>query len=220
MTNDSVERAPANSNKNVNLASGAPVSEEATSSPMLAMLPDPPLDERECPPRSRTQLDLLLLAIEALHLGGSEEFLQVAKELGLEDIIPNRVTLWQLRSANPWRLHSQRRTLRWQEGKALVAIVCHLSRRLTFTIRQLLVDDRKLQEKQIPYRQHLRISQYLERFRSHYRSRMNLRRSAVAAYSSDERLNELAMGLLGQLLFCTGTYGMQRLWMSLFEGEV
>jgi len=25
---------------------------------------------------------------------------------------------------------------------------------------------------------------------------------------------------LGQLLFCTGTAGMQRFWISLFDGEV
>lgn len=220
MTNDSAYQAPANSDKGVNLTNGVPTSEEVSTSPMLEILPDPPLEEPECPPRSRMQLDLLLLSIEALHLGGSEEFLQVAKELGLDNIIPNRVTLWQMRSANPWRLHSQRRTLSWEEGKALVVTICHLSQRLTFVIRQLLGDHQKLKEKQIPYQQHIRISQYLERFRAHYRSRMNPRRSAVAAYHSDERLNELAMSLLGQLLFCTGTYGMQRLWMSLFEGEV
>jgi hypothetical protein len=220
MTNDSAYQAPVNSEKDINVTNSGSESEEGSTSPMLESLPDPPLIEQECPPRARMQLDLLLLAIEALQLGGSEEFLTVAKELSLDGIIANRVTLWQMRSANPWRRHSQRRTLSWQEGKALVVTICHLSRRLTFAIRQLLGDYQKLKEKQIPYQQHLRISQYLERFRAHYRSRMNPRRSAVAAYSSDERLNELAMSLLSQLLFCTGTYGMQRLWMSLFEGEV
>jgi hypothetical protein len=49
---------------------------------------------------------------------------------------------------------------------------------------------------------------------------MNPRRSGVLALSSDEKLDELAMDLLGQLLFCTGTAGMQRFWFSLFDGEV
>jgi len=39
-------------------------------------------------------------------------------------------------------------------------------------------------------------------------------------YGSDEKLDELALDLLAQLLFCTGTSGMQRLWISLFDGEV
>ncbi|NET39147.1 MAG: DUF3038 domain-containing protein, partial [Cyanothece sp. SIO1E1] len=32
--------------------------------------------------------------------------------------------------------------------------------------------------------------------------------------------NQLALTLLRQLLFCTGTYGMKRIWSSLFDGEV
>ena len=50
---------------------------------------------------------------------------------------------------------------------------------------------------------------------------MNPRRAKVALYlDSEHKLNELALILLKQLLFCTGTSGMQRLWVSLFDGEV
>ncbi len=49
---------------------------------------------------------------------------------------------------------------------------------------------------------------------------MNARRSGVLALTSDEKLDALAINLLGQLLFCTGTAGMQRFWISLFDGEV
>jgi hypothetical protein len=49
---------------------------------------------------------------------------------------------------------------------------------------------------------------------------MNPKRSLVAAYDSDDKLNELALNLLSNLLFCTGTAGMQRFWVSLFDGEV
>jgi len=67
---------------------------------------------------------------------------------------------------------------------------------------------------------HFRLYDYLERFRAHFRARMNPRRAGVLAYTADEKLNELALSLLGKLLFCTGTFGMQRFWMSLFDGEV
>jgi len=67
---------------------------------------------------------------------------------------------------------------------------------------------------------HFRLNDYLERFRAHFRSRMNPRRAAVADNYSDEKLNQLALNLLSQLLFCTGTYGIQRFWFSLFDGEV
>ena len=187
---------------------------------ILDSLPNPPVEERACPRRTRLQIDLILLAIEALELGGSELILAATKELELQEIIKNRVNLWRLRSTNPLRRAHTRRSLSLVEAKALVVIASHLARRLTVVIRQLLLAYQQMSEKQIPLEQNLRLSNYLERFRAHFHSRMNPRRSGVVAYNSAEKLNQLAIDLLGQLLFCTGTAGMQRFWISLFDGEV
>ena len=187
---------------------------------ILDNLPDPPTRDRGCPPRTRQQIDLILLAIEALELGGSEAMLFAAKELELENIVKNRVVLWRMRCSNPLRRSYTRRPLELEEAKALVVIATHLARRLTVLIRQLLLAYQQLNEKQVPLENHFRLSEYLERFRAHFRSRMNPRRAKVAIYSSDEKLNELAISLLSQLLFCTGTSGTQRFWSSLFDGEV
>lgn len=181
---------------------------------------DPSLPDRQCPPRTRQQIDLILLAIEALELGGSEAMLFAAKELELQTIVKNRVVLWRLRCTNPLRRAYSRQPLELEEAKALVVIAAHLARRMTVLIRQLLLAYEQLNEKQVPLDHHFRLSEYLERFRAHFRSRMNPRRAKVAVYSSNEALNELALSLLSQLLFCTGTSGMQRLWASLFDGEV
>ena len=185
---------------------------------ILASLPDPPLGT--CPRRTRLQIDLLLLAIEALDLGGSEALLRTATTLELHSIIENRVALWRLRSTNPLRPSSQRRPMNLDEAKALVIITCHLAKRLTVIVRQLLLAHQQLVEKELSPEHHFRLGFYLERFRAHFRARMNPKRAGVMAYSSDEKLNELALVLLGQLLFCTGTAGPQRLWSSLFDGEV
>jgi len=188
---------------------------------ILEALPDPAVVDEECPRRARVQIDLLLLAIEALDLGGSEALLAVAKELELQQIIRNRVTLWRMRSTNPQRQRfNPRRPLTVIEAKSLVIVTCYLARRLTVLIRQLLMSYQQLSEKQLPADQHFRLAEYLERFRAHFRARMNPKRSWVIAHSSDEKLNELAINLLNELLFCTGTAGPQRLWNSLFDGEV
>jgi len=162
----------------------------------------------------------MLLAIEALYLGGAEEMLAVSRDLELESIIKNRVALWLMRNTNPLRRYTQRRSLTMVEAKALVAIACNMARKLTATIRQLLLDSQQLRSKNIPLNQNQSLAEYLERFRAHFRSRMNPKRSLVAAYDSDDKLNELALNLLSKLLFCTGTAGMQRFWVSLFDGEV
>jgi Protein of unknown function (DUF3038) len=87
-------------------------------------------------------------------------------------------------------------------------------------VRSLLLAHQQLEEKQLSLDHHFRLADYLERFRAHFRSRMNPKRAAVMTYSTDEKLNLLAISLLNQLLFCTGTAGVQRLWNSLFDGEV
>jgi Protein of unknown function (DUF3038) len=204
-------------------ASLTPYNDSSTprSLPMiLDTLPNPAIEGEGCPRRTRLQIDLLLLAIEALELGGSEAILAFAEELELKGIIKNRVNLWQMRSSNPIRRAHIRRPLSIMEAKALVVIACYIARRLTVTIRQLLIIYQQMSDKQIPLEQNLRLSNYLERFRAHFRSRMNPRRSGVLSITSEEKLDELAIHLLGQLLFCTGTSGMQRFWISLFDGEV
>ncbi|MDJ0772334.1 MAG: DUF3038 domain-containing protein [Mastigocoleus sp. MO_167.B18] len=191
------------------------------STPMiLENLPDPVIEGQVCPRSTRVQIDLVLLAIEALELGGSEAILAFAQELELQIIIKDRVNLWRLRNTNPMRRAHIRRPLSITEAKALVVIACYLARRLTVVIRQLLMIYQQLSEKQIPLEQNLRLSNYLERFRAHFKSRMNPRRAGFPLLISDEKVDELAMNLLGQLLFCAGTSGMQRFWISLFDGEV
>ena len=188
---------------------------------ILDVLPDLRVLSEECSPRTQQKIDLILLAIEALELGGSEYMLANAKELELQEIIKNRVVLWRLRCTNPWRRSYTRNTLKLKEAKALVVIASHRTRQLTVLIRQLLLAEQQMREKGLPLENHFRLSEYLERFRVHFRSRMNPRRAKVATYlSSEEELNDLALSLLSQLLFCTGTVGMQRLWISLFDGEI
>ena len=169
---------------------------------ILDTLPDPAIHGQVCPRKTRTEIDLMLLAIEALELGGSEAILSLAEELDLKGIIKNRVNLWRMRASNPMRRAHSRRPLDILEAKALVVIGCYITRRLTVTIRQLLTIYQQLAEKQIPLEQNLRLANYLERFRAHFKSRMNYRRSGVIALNSDDKLDELAINLLEKLLFC------------------
>jgi hypothetical protein len=187
---------------------------------ILNNLPDIPLENTGCPRRARLEIDLLLLALEALELGGAEQMLDMAIALELGGIIKNRTVLWRLRATNPLRRAHSRQILTINEAKAMVIIGCQLARRLTVNIRQLLLEHQQLSDKSLPPECNFRLSEYLDLFRSHFRSRMNPRRSLVIAYADDEKLNELGIDLLGKLLFCTGTAGMQRFWISLFDGEL
>jgi hypothetical protein len=182
-----------------------PESPTMAPAPMiLSNLPDVMGEAGECPRRTRAQLDLLMLAIEALDLTGSEAILAVAEELELQSVIKNRAALWRLRSTNPMRKMSQRRGMSLPEAKAL---------------RQLVQEQQSVELETITPESNPRLADYLDRYKSLFRSRMHPRRT-VALYDSDAALNRLALEQLSRLLFCTGTSGMQRLWISLFDGEV
>jgi hypothetical protein len=187
---------------------------------IVESLPNPGIEGEACPRRTKIELDLILLAIESVESGTSEQILALAKELNLSDIIKNRIVLWRMRSTNPMRRAHTRRILSLKEAKALSAIACRLASRQAVPIRQLLMAEQQLSDKQIPPEYNFRLSEYLDRFRANFRSRMNPRRAKVIAYQDDAKLNELGISLLTKLLFCTGTLGTQRLWMSLFDGEV
>ncbi|MEM6839325.1 MAG: DUF3038 domain-containing protein [Cyanobacteria bacterium P01_C01_bin.120] len=193
----------------------------ALSSPsILETLPPPSLPSQDCPRRVRMDLDLLILAIESLDVSGSEALLKVSDQLGLQAVIPGRVQLWRIRSTNPMRRQSQRDPLSIDQAKALTLVICFLAKRLTVLIRQLLLGHQQLQDQNLSAEHHFRLGDYLSRFRTLFRARMNPKRAGVIAYSTDDKLNELALMLLTRLLFCTGTQGPQRLWNSLFDGEV
>ena len=193
----------------------------AQSASVLNTLPDISLPSKGCSPHTQQQIDLLLLALEALELGASEQMLAMARQLGIDKIVKNRVNLWRLRCSNPWRRSYTRDYLSLEQAKALVIIAGYRAKDLMVIIRQLLVAEQQMRVKNLPVDNHFRLSEYLERFRAHFRSRMNSRRAKVSAYiASEEQLNELALSLLNKLLFCTGTRGLERVWVSLFDGEV
>jgi hypothetical protein len=201
--------------------SNSQINKDKSKPDILKILPDLPISDQRCATKLQQHLDLMLLAIEALQLGGSEYMLATAKELNLQTIINNRLTLWQLRCSNPWRKCYTRDILKVDQAKALVIIVGYRAKNLMVIIRQLILAEQQMRDKNMPLENNFRLSEYLERFAAHFRSRMNPNRAKVSVYlSSSDELNNLAMSLLNQLLFCTGTKGMERFWISLFDGEV
>jgi hypothetical protein len=196
-------------------------SSSTQSEPILDRLPNIASPRKECSPYIQQQIDLLLLAVEALELGASEKILATINQLELTRIIPGRIALWRLRCSNPWRRSYTRNNLTVEQAKTLVILAAFRAKDLEPLIRHLLDAEQQMRDKQLPIENHFRLSEYLERFRAHFRSRMNARRTKIAFYlQSESELNDLALSLLHKLLFCTGTKGLERIWFSLFDGEV
>ena len=160
----------------------------------------------------KTQLDLVLLALEALTGIGSEAMLQAATELNLETTLADRVTLWRLRQANPLRKGtSGRKRLDVEEARSLVLISCHLAKQHHELIRRAVALLEQLTEEKRQLHQVALIGDYLDAFINIYEERM------AASSASVTSLTFLALKLLVELLFYSSERGPRHLWLALLE---
>lgn len=159
----------------------------------------------------KSHLDLILLALESLSGIGSEAMLQAAKDLHLEDVIGDRVTLWRLRQSNPLRKSSGgRKKLDVEEARSLVLIICHLAEQQQENIRRACALLEQMTEQgQEPHRAAL-LGDYLDNFSNTYQERMEEDEDI-----SPELLVRLAFKLLIDLLFYGAKNGHRRLWLAL-----
>jgi len=121
----------------------------------------------------KTQLDLLLLALEALADIGSEAMLQAATDLNLESMVSDRVGLWRLRQSNPLRKSSGgRKKLDVEEARSLVLIICHLAKQHQELIRRAVaLLEQMAEQNQEPHHAAL-LGDYLDTFSNTYQERM------------------------------------------------
>ncbi|WP_024544417.1 DUF3038 domain-containing protein [Picosynechococcus sp. NKBG15041c] len=176
----------------------------------LAQLPDGQQLEN-----IKSHLDLILLALESLAGLSSEGMLQAARELNLEAVIGDRVTLWRLRQSNPLRKSSGgRKKLDVEEARSLVLIICHLAQQQQDDIRRACALLEQMTEQgQEPHRAAL-LGDYLDNFSNTYQERMEAG-EAIAPTA----LVRLALKLLVDLLFYGAKNGHRRLWLALIDQE-
>jgi len=158
----------------------------------------------------KSHLDLVLLALEAISNISSEQILETAKELNLESIIGDRVTLWRLRASNPQRQSSGgRKKLDIEEARSLVLIICSLANQNQELIRRAVsLLEQVTEQEKIPHKTVL-LGDYLDKFINSYQERI----TAAHAIS----LSDLAFKLLINLLFYSGNNGHRLLWLAIFD---
>jgi len=163
----------------------------------------------------KSQLDLTLLALEALVGVGSEAMLAAAAALSLDEVFTDRVGLWRLRQANPLRRGRGRKTLDIDEAKALVCITCHIAANHHQPIRRAVTQlETALAHHRPPHRVAL-IGDYLDTFTHCYQERMEP--NAESETDTPDQLAQLALKLLVDLLFYSTAGGERQLWLALLE---
>lgn len=161
----------------------------------------------------KAQLDLILLALEAIANLSSEAMLQAATELKLESMISDRVSLWRLRQSSPLRKgQGGRKKLDVDEARALTLIICHLAKQHSELIRRAVALLEQLTEQNREPHQAALLGNYLDAFHNTYQERMEEGEKA-----STDSLTNLALKLLIDLLFYGNPQGVRRLWLTLLD---
>lgn len=161
----------------------------------------------------KTQLDLVLLALESIAGIGSEAMLRAAVELNIETMVADRVSLWRLRQSNPIRKGSGgRKKLDVEEARGLVLISCYLAKQHQELIRRAVGLLEQLTQANRPPHHSALLGDYIDKFCNTYQERMEDDETL-----SSQKLMNLALKLLIDLLFYTGQGGERRLWLALLD---
>ncbi|MFK0731602.1 MAG: DUF3038 domain-containing protein [Gloeotrichia echinulata GP01] len=163
----------------------------------------------------KTQLDLVLLALETFTGIGSEAMLTAANNLNLESRVPDRVALWRLRQSNPLRKgQGGRKKLDVEEARSLVLITCFLAKQHQELIRRAVsLLEQMAQSRREPHQAAL-LGDYIDSFCNTYQERMEENQEI-----STDLLTHLALKLLIDLLFYSAPGGHRRLWLALIDGS-
>ncbi|MFN6566520.1 hypothetical protein A6770_13080 [Nostoc minutum NIES-26] len=161
----------------------------------------------------KTQLDLVLLALETLTGIGSEAMLSAAVNLNLESRVPDRVALWRLRQSNPLRKgQGGRKKLDVEEARSLVLIICYLAKQHQELIRRAVGLLEQMAENNREPHQAALLGDYIDAFCNIYQERME-----EDEQISTDLLTRLALKLLVDLLFYSAPGGHRRLWLALID---
>ncbi|MEH2436584.1 MAG: DUF3038 domain-containing protein [Nostoc sp.] len=161
----------------------------------------------------KTQLDLVLLALETLTGIGSEAMLSAATDLNLESRVPDRVALWRLRQSNPLRKsQGGRKKLDVEEARSLVLIICYLAKQHQELIRRAVGLLEQMAENNREPHQAALLGDYIDAFCNTYQERMEEDEKI-----STDLLTNLALKLLVDLLFYSAPGGHRRLWLALLD---
>ena len=79
-----------------------------------------------------------MLALETIDLNGAESLYSLSDKLKLNEVIPNKVTIWKLRNNNPMRNSFNNNNIRLEEFEALIKVTVELAKYLYPYIRQIL----------------------------------------------------------------------------------
>ncbi|WP_306452418.1 DUF3038 domain-containing protein [Prochlorococcus marinus] len=161
--------------------------------------------------RSIEKLDLLLLILETIDLNGIQSLYALSNSLNLNNVLPNKVTIWKLRNNNPLRKSYVTNNIKLNEFDALTRITVEMSKYLYPYIREILKSKEGIEENSIIW------NDFNKRFIELIKERFNVDSMRVKKLLNQPENDEIIIKSLLILSFCISNQGYQKLKNFLYD---
>ena len=153
----------------------------------------------------------MLLILETIDLNGIQSLYSISNKLNLNDVLPNKVTIWKLRNNNPLRKSYVNNNIKLVEFDALIKITVEMSRYLYPYITQILKSKEDLEYNGVIW------NDFNKRFIELVKERFNLDSIRVKKLLNQTENDEIIIKSLLILSFCISNQGYQKLRNFLFN---
>jgi len=167
--------------------------------------------ENQVSRQSIEKLDLLLLILETIDLNGIQSLYAISNRLNLNDVLPNKVTIWKLRNNNPLRKSFVKNNIKLDEFDALIKITVEMSRYLYPYIREILKSKEDIVENAVIW------NDFNKRYIELIKERLNTDSMRVKKLLNQAENDEIIIKSLLILSFCISNQGYQKLKNFLYD---
>jgi len=149
--------------------------------------------------------------LETIDLNGIQSFYALSNRLNLNNVLPNKVTIWKLRNNNPLRKSYVTTNIKLNEFDALIRITVEMSKYLYPYIREILKSKEDLEENSVIW------NDFNKRFIELIKERFNIESMRVKKLLNQAENDEIIIKSLLTLSFCISNRGYQKLKNFLYD---
>ena len=144
-------------------------------------------------------------------MNGIQSLFAISNKLNLNDVFPNKVSIWKLRNNNPLRKSYVGNNIKLDEFDALIKITVEMARYLYPYIREILKSKEGLEKNSVIW------NDFKKRFIELIKERYNLDSMKVKKLLSQTKNDEIIIKSLFTLSLCSSDIGYQKLKIFLLH---
>jgi len=145
------------------------------------------------------------LILKTIDLNGIQSLYALSNRLNLNNVIPNKVTIWKLRNNNPLRKSYVTSNIKLNEFDALIRITAEMSKYLYPYIREILKSKEDIEGDSDIW------NDFNKRFIELIKERFNTDSMRVKKLLNQAENDEIIIKSLLILSFCISNHGCQKL---------